>query len=484
MRLSTINTTLIIGMTLLLFISCENFLEVNTSPNVPTNVTENQILTGVLARHSYQVIGNWPARHGVKWTQQIAFAGGVPPTWDNYDLTEGGTNASWTFGYANVIKNCLELDQIATKNGNFAYSGIAKILTAWNLSILTDTYGDIPWKEAFDPETHLNPKYDSQQDIYNEIFQLLNAALEDFKNESIFKPGTHDLVYNGNMANWERLAYTLKARYHMRLSNAPGENKQERAQLALNAIQYGLGSNAHNALFQYFTEPGSQNPWYQFAIGGRWDDRDRLSANYVDLLKSLNDPRLPVQARPAIAFIADSIVYRGFPNGMPDGIRNQISQIGTYYSAPDAPLYLLHYPEAKFIEAEATLIVHGAAAADPIYREAIRAHMDKLEVGPSDRDKYIDALPNLGTLSYDIAHDHIMTQKYIANFLSPEVWSDWRRTSYPILTPVTHAAKVDEIPRRFPYPLNEWQYNADNVTATGVPLGYESMKSRVWWDPN
>jgi hypothetical protein len=474
----------LIGLLLLTFISCDEFLDVNTDPNVPVDVPENLMITGILARHAYQVVGNWPARHGVKWAQQISWAASVPPTWDNYDLLEGGTDASWGFAYANIIKNAVALIEKAEANGNYAYVGISKVIIAWNLSVLTDTYGDIPWSEALDPVLTTKPVYDSQQFIYQEVLRLLNEAVADFDRPSPLRPVAHDLVYGGNMDNWKSLAYSLIARYNMRLTYAPGENRAQRAQQALTAVNSGFTSNAQNAMFVFVDAAGARNPWWQFAISGQWDDRDRLSYNYTELLKSLNDPRLPIQARPTLVTLPDGTNYGGHPNGEWGGNRDTVSQIGEYYSAPNAPLYLFHYPELKFIQAEATLYAQSAAAADPIYREAIAAHMDKLGVDAGDRDTYIAALPNLGSLTPDQALEAIMIQKYIANFLSPEVWVDWRRTNYPRLTPVTVEARLDEIPRRFPYPLGEWTYNEANVIATGVPLGYSSMKSRVWWDPN
>lgn len=480
----TVIIILIISLMVMAFTSCDNFLDVNTDPNNPTSVPENLILTGVLSRHAFQIVGGFAARHGVKWSQQIAWAAAVPPTWDNYDLLEGGAEAPWFQGYANVIKNAIEMEKLAVQNENYAYAGIAKIITAWTLSVLTDTYGDIPWSEALDPIATTQPKYDSQRDVYEAIFTMLQEAIQYLDQPSRLTPTVHDLVYNGNMANWRRLAYSLMARYHMRLTYAPGESRTARAQQALNVIPNGFTSNAHNARFAYVDAPGQRNPWHQFAISGQWDDRDRLSYHYVQLLKSLNDPRLPIQARPTPQQLPDGTFFGGHVNGLPGGQRDTVSQIGRYYSDPDAPLYLFHYPELKFIEAEAVLYVTGPAAADPVFRAAVTAHMEKLGVAPAEITTYVDNLPDLGAMSPEDALEQIMTQKYIANFLSPEVWVDWRRTNIPRLTPVTHEARLDEIPRRFPYPLSEWQYNAQNVQATGVPLGYSSMKSRVWWDPN
>ena len=69
--------------------------------------------------------------------------------------------------------------------------------------------------------------------------------------------------------------------------------------------------------------------------------------------------------------------------------------------------------------------------------------------------------------------DQIMMQKYIAMFLHPEAWSDFRRSNVPALTPVTGSA----IPRRFMYPLSENSFNAPNV-----PAGANLFTPRLWWD--
>lgn len=472
---------LFISMVLLFATSCNDYLDVNVNPNVPSEVPENIILSGVLSRHSYQVIGNWSARHPVKWLQQIAW-NGVPPTWDNYRFTESDAGGAWFFSYANVIKNAMELNNIAVERGNFAYAGIAKILIAWNFSILTDLYGDIPYNEALDPASHVTPAYDSQETVYNAIFDWLDEAIEDFDRPSSLSPGVFDLLYGGDLDRWKKLAYTLKARYHLRLSHAPGNNREARAQLALDALASGFTGNGDNAAFAYSNEPGAENPWHQFAILGNWDDRDQMSHNYIELLKSLDDPRLPIQARPVVSALPDSVAYVGHVNGE-DGIgRTNVSRIGNFYSDADAGLTWIHYAEAKFIEAEARLILDGPGAADPIYRDAVRAHMDNLGVEMADRDQYINSLPALTDVENPLRD--IMIQKYIANFLNPEVYNDWRRTGFPELTPVTNQPEIPEIPRRFPYPLSEWQFNSANVLATGIPLGFDSMTFRVWWDTN
>jgi hypothetical protein len=310
------------------------------------------------------------------------------------------------------------------------------------------------------------------------------------------------LLYGGDLQKWDRLAHTLLARFHIHLTNAPGNDAQDRAQQALDALQNGFQSNADDADFQYFDEVGSENPWYQFTIDGKWVFSRQLSEHYVELLKTRLDPRLPVQARqtgavtssgvvsdftpapitPAV-FDLDDSTYVGHMNGTSGTLIENISSIGTFYSAPDAALTWLSYAEAKFIEAEATLITQGAAAADPIYREAITASMDKLGIDPADRDDYLASRP---PLTADTALEAIITEKYIANFLSLENFNDWRRTGFPTLTPVMNRPQTPSgiIPLRYPYPQSELSTNSASVEATGVPAGFAALETPVWWDTN
>ena len=59
--------------------------------------------------------------------------------------------------------------------------------------------------------------------------------------------------------------------------------------------------------------------------------------------------------------------------------------------------------------------------------------------------------------------------KYAARFLSPETYTDYRRTGIPALVPTGST-----IPKRFPYPTNERLYNSSTPSLT--------KNDKVWWD--
>ena len=92
--------------------------------------------------------------------------------------------------------------------------------------------------------------------------------------------------------------------------------------------------------------------------------RAHREIGYVELLRGLNDPRLPITIRPTRwDSVRGQIVYRGHRNGQPGEQDSTISRINSYFSADSATLSWVSYAHAKFIEAEARLILGDRAAA-------------------------------------------------------------------------------------------------------------------------
>ncbi len=449
-----------------------DFTGVNVNPNSPAKVGNNLMLSALTATFSLGVIGSWPSSLSAEWMQQISHNGPrANMRIEDYEIFPSEADRLWNVSYDQIMGNARILNDQATASGDFAYSGIAKVLYAWNLSVVANMWGSAPFSQAWDP-TIPHPKYDTQQELYTAVFAILDSGITDLGKQSLHAPGTDDLLYHGNVAKWLKLANVLKAQLNLTVSSASGENKQARAQAALTALRAGFVSNSDDADFQYFDVNGQRNPWYQSMT----DPRLQMSAHYVDLLTSTNDPRLAFQASPTIA----SGGYVGHPNGGGGVDTTTISSVNRIFRAPDAKLTWLSYASAKETEAEATLIVSGAAAADAPYREGIRANMAKLGVSAADQATYLATIPSLSSSSNPLRD--IITQKYIINFLNYQPWDDWRRTGYPDLTPVADAL-LPSIPVRFMTPGGELSTNADAVTASGIDPGITGMLVHVWWDP-
>jgi hypothetical protein len=283
------------------------------------------------------------------------------------------------------------------------YHGIAKFIFAWSFSIATDSWGPVPFADAFDPQIR-EPAYDEQKVVYEGVQKLIDEAVAEMAKTEGKNPGIVDLLYRGDMAKWGKLAHTVQAQLHMRLTTAPGENKTDRAQKALTELAKGFASNADDADFAY---PGGNNrrpPWYAIGRGNESNNNASFVADafLLGMMQQRSDPRIRVFFQPA-PLDTPNIVYRGHVSGSGSGGSRDFSRIGNYFAGDSASLNWVSYAHAKFLEAEARLYVSGAAAADPAYRAAIRANMEKLRVASADIDAYLAARPPLASSTNALA---------------------------------------------------------------------------------
>lgn len=441
---------------------CKKILDVNDDPNRPIDVQESLILPPVeLAISDYLYAGN--ANIILQdWIQSTAPNQPNPGLW-NYQAFNVNWDSDWYNAYVVCLNNLQLLDAKATLSGNTNYGAIAKILKAYSLAYATDLWGDIPYSAAFNGTQNLTPVYDKQEDIYKEIQSLLDNAIADVNKDYTIKPGSDDFYYNGDMDAWKKLAYTLKARYYMHLTKAPGYTAAAQAALALAALENGMTANADDLKMAYSGGAGSENPW-NLTFGPV--STKVLNATFVETLRTRNDPRLTKMVAPAI----ETGLYTGRRIGSALGNLESYSLGSNYYSGETASTYLMTYTEAEFIKAEATLIVSGAAAAQSIYVDGITNHMNRLGVASSDITSYLAAR---GTLNQATALQQIIEEKSVANFLSTETYNDWRRTGFPVLTKVDGA--LSDIPRRAMYPQTE-------LTTNPQPQQTAKITDRVWWD--
>jgi hypothetical protein len=325
----------------------------------------------------------------------------------------------------------------ASADADAYYKGISKLFLAWTFQIVTDLWGPAPYTDAFKPEIR-EPKYESQQTIYNGIFANLDTAVTLFSATSAARrPTTNDLLYAGDIVKWNKLAHLLQARAQLRLAYATGEDKVARANKALAALAGGFASNADDADFTYPGGVGARNPNWTFV-----DLRTVFVASdyFIQMLKSRSDPRLsiyfvPIQYDSIKGAGTTRVTYPAKPNTFVGHLSggdqfqadSTVSVIGPALSAENAPLNVASFADQKFTEAEARLIVSGAAAADQAYRDGIRANLTKLGVATAAINAYIATRPALATVTNPL--QEIITEKYIANFLKTEPWNDWRRTA-------------------------------------------------------
>lgn len=439
---------------LMLFsVSCKKgyFTDIDTNLDNPEKVTPKVLLPSAEASIAYSLGGDG-SRFTSIFTQQITGGSRQFYAYNRYIMTEEDFNNFWDNMYAGGMMDLSDIiKQSDAKSGQYTiYGGVARILMAYSLGNMTDMFGDIPYAEAFKGSSNLKPAYESQEQIYIDIQNLLSAAIDSINNDDgndLDAPGVNDFIFKGNTGNWVKLANGLKARYALHLTKRdPGA-----AQKALDALSAGaLTSNSNDAAFTFGA--ANANPWYQYI-----NERDDIlyDGYLIQSMQNKNDPRYGV-------YIDTADVYWG------------TGYLGAYYAADNSPVDFFTYAEQKFIEAEANARLNDLVGAQAALTEAIAANMSKLGVDAADAATYQSSLPAFpGTKDSAIAY--IMNEKYYAMYLSPEAWVDYRRTGQPELTP--NDGVLSQIPRRFIYPTSERLYNPN-----GVNQNTNLLNPGLWWD--
>jgi hypothetical protein len=438
---------------------CEKFLDVNKDPNNPVDVQEALILAPSEVNISDNVLGGNAAINVQYFMQTIAPNQENPGNW-NYQLFNSYFDGDWNAFYVVGLNNLRILNEKAEASGKTNYAGIAKILSAYTLGTTTDLWGDVPYSEAFKGSENFIPVYDSQEDIYTAVQDLLAKGIADIEKGHVIIPGGDDYFYGGDMDKWKKLAYTLQARYYMHLTKAPGYTASAQADKALQALNNAMQSNDDDLKLVY----EGINTW-----GQAFDPISTavLSSTFVNKLKATSDPRLPKLVKKADA----TGEYNGRTVGDPVGSLDEYSYPSDWVAGTGAANYIVTYSEALFLEAEATFIKSGAAAATPFYIEGIQSHF--LKLGFDTTSSAVRNYINSRSLTTTNAIQRIMEEKSIANFLNIENFTDWRRTGYPAITKVNGA--LSEIPRRLLYPQSELLSNSQ-------PQHPAKVTDKFWWD--
>ncbi|BFO64860.1 SusD/RagB family nutrient-binding outer membrane lipoprotein [Chryseobacterium sp. KCF3-3] len=452
--------------------SCQHELDTfNENPNSPTQVTSPKtLLTGGEIGTINNSTGNL--------TRQISLLtqhtnGNLFQSLDftNYFLTELDNETDWS----NIYKTGVNLNQIIKQFGDKYpyYSGMAKILLALNMGYATDVWGDIPFSEAFQGVNNFSPKYDSQQNVIAQIQSYLDSAITDLskpESANLGLPAKDDIFYGGDTGKWTKLAYAIKARYALRLTQREGSSAA--ALKALNYLKNSFTSKEDN-LIAKFDGGNNQNLWFGF--NNQRKGYMSMGKYFVDLLKSNSDPRLRYFAFNTDGKDNPSGIYLG---SAPEDADTGASPIGKFAVGintgsgspsdgdPTQSLIIFSYSEIKFIEAEAQFRLGNTVGAQAALKAAVSASL--IDVTGADNPVFAT------TASASVTLQNIITQKYSSLFTTMEPYNDWRRTGFPVLT-ANQNSQSKKIPLRLITPKAERTLNNNAVVVSDVSIP-------VWWD--
>jgi hypothetical protein len=414
---------------------------------------------------------------------------------DKYNRIDEYSAAQWDSDFPRGVKNIVDMINRTQGDPNFVnFNAAGRILRVYLFHRLTDLYGDLPYSEAgrgFIDNIYF-PRYDPQQEIYNDFFRELTEASQAFNPSAL--PLRGDFWFNNNIDKWKRFAASLRLRLAMRLVKVDPGRAQQEAQAAIAAGVMQDFDDSCIARHTTLERNGNSDVMFQ-------DDNWRLSKTFVDYLKETQDPRLRIWG---MTYAADGTpqpdvsLWEGLPNGTDgnspefqryaDFVRHNRSTIKDVTS----PFFHLMYSEVQFLLAEVAARGWGAPqSAAEHYAKGLEAAIrqvnlyPKADISEAETSNFLSKNAWQGG-SLEEQLEQINTQLWVSLYLNGiEAFANWRRVGYPRLTPVNHPIGTTNgtIPRRLYYPPSEAGINPSYTEAVQRQFGGEDeLSGRVWWD--
>lgn len=491
------------------FNSCtKDFDEINTDPDAYSTAPVTNILGYTLYQMAYRY-GNEQYRlqdwSGYLVNSQIERYSYLP-TYNEFGYR-------WYTTYTCIPQLQDVLDR-TTPEANKNMQNVAKLLQQYLLFLAADCFGDIPYTEACQgmSKNNIKPKYDKDSDVYDSIAVNLKTIADSWaEGLGTDELGSGDLVYGGSVAKWQRLCNSLRLRLAMRVSNMDSKVEASKAtfkEILSNPEKYPFIEDcSQNYYFYWQTTSSYRDPWYSNYISRPSDYT--MSQILVDRLKSQNDPRLSVICRPAVKTGEYRGVLHGSNVAYNSGAFDDYSTPGALYRPTNdtecaanpgfSPFF--RAAETWFLIAEAALKGWdtGSYSAKTAYETAVKCSMTDNGVSDADASAYLAAAG-----AYAGTFEQIYLEEWVALYKQgQEAWTLYRRTGYPtqMFDEVTYSdgittaqypgehctwgygatARHNDLPFRFPYPSNEYLYNADNVNAAAEGIVDYTYGKRLCW---
>ena len=354
--------------------------------------------------------------------------------------------------------------------------GMAQVLMAIDLGILTDLHGDIPYSEALTGLNNLQPKIDTQESIYNAIFKLLDDAIDNL-GKSSGNVGTSDILFAGDNDQWIGLAYALKARYKLHTYFRNRNVLPEVIEAANAAIEAGFDG----AELDVFDGVTKDNPWAAYFWSRYYTGSSKTVA---DLMEERDDPRLEVYnvdffgedlcAEPGDAVAAGLTYACNGPAWLDNGA---------------VPIHVFSKSELYFILAEAKARLGQDASAD--MATAIEASFEDFYVADPGYTSFESSLAGEYIATLPVTLKEIMVQKYLAQVRDEQIetYNDIRRCMalgeehIKLNNPHNTSSTGNAWPLRLPYGNSDVISNPNvrDAFGTGNAAGMYIFTENVWW---
>jgi len=493
--------------------SCEDFVEINTDPIGNKTTSPAQLLAPSLVNllSVNMLRGRTFNNELMQVSVSISDAEG---TVNRYAFRRNWADYTWN-GLFSELTNVRDIYALASQPEYQSNSlmGISRILEAYAFSILTDTYGDIPYSEANKGKDGIvEAKFDRQKDIYLDLFKKLEEA-NILLTAGTAIPESSDPVFNGDIAKWRKLGNSLYLRLLLRIS---GKTEVASAvidkfkEIVNNPTQYPIMTTNDDTAKLLWTTSSTSTALYSSpytSIRGL-DFRSAISKFFIDNLRDWGHPVLNNAYgrngvnRWGISTVGGNLV--GVPSGFsPGSISSGQSAFYSYDNVPGTGTanagyslqvdpytgIIMNVAEVDFILAEGILRGWITGSVETYYNKGI---LDMIQY-------WIPTYPAANLSDYMTAADirwedaqlfedrmeALHLQKYYALFLiDSQQWAEYRRTGHPVLPingPGTSFANGGIMPARLYYPVIAQTANRDSYNDAIAIQGPDEINTQIWW---
>lgn len=476
---------LLIYFVLFTLVSCEDITDLNENIRQPEQVPAEQLFSS--AQFSLADLMTTPnVNIGIFRLLAQQWAQTTYIDESQYNLaTRNITQNFWHAMYRDVLMDlnqadiALERDQITAAEIRANQAAMIEIMQVYSWSVLVETFGDIPYSEAFNDDI-IDPVYDDAEDVYADLLSRLNSAISTLETNQGSGAGAFnraDLLYGGDVANWVKFGNSLQLRMGILLADV---NEGQARSVVEDAAGNVFESGADAAAFQFNTNPTYANPvWQNLVQSGR---NDFVPANtLVDVMNELEDPRREFFFTPYQGEAGEG-VYRGGTYGTSNAF-GSFSHVNQRITEPQFEALLLSYTEVQFYLAEAAARGWNVGGdAETFYNEAITSSLNYWG-GNDITEEEIQSYLEQEEVAFDEANwrERIGVQSWIAFYnRGYEAWRQWRRLDYPQLEAPEDAQSA--IPIRFTYPVSEQNLNTANYNSAANVMGGDFVDVNLFWD--
>ena len=429
-------------------VGCKKMTDINVDPNNPAfdKASPELLLPSAILSTAGQIGGEYAIIGGL-WAQyytQSATASQYRVV-DAYNIN---SNLNNNLGYLELFRSALNdykvLRELAAAKQDWRFYLMGTAMRAYTYQVLADLYDQVPFTEALQGSANLQPKFDDGYTIYQGLLKEIDTALS--KNYKVALNATEaraDVVFDGDMDQWERFANTLKLKLYLRMVNAKAAEAEAGIKALYAANAPFLTTNA--GIDDFTNQPNASNPFYEQNIRRlNTNDNLRASVTFVSWLQANSDPRI--------------VSYYGSAN--PSAIHQ-----GDYASTNPAypgsavfvqsaidPVWFISAAESYFMQAEARERYFAGAGAKALYDLGVTAAFAQKNLTPGAllTGKY--AYPT-GTFAQKL--EAIIVQKW-ASFPGThdlEGFFEQARTGFPKYSPV-YSTAANYVPGQLVYSKN------------------------------